>query len=262
MVWKGGETDLASLYEEKLPEYVERRTIDSYSAKRIALEVKEFKIPNLLSVLPKGFEYESIVEIGCATGELISTFPGARVRRRVGFDLSLGNINAAQMRFPSTAFHACDFRVSTEHFDMVILSDVLEHVPDDSKFLRDAASIGKLVLVNLPLEKCLASLFRNYGPEDASGHLRKYSFADGMKLFEEAGLAVLDHRRIWVMESSYELQRQQLNKAMLGSEFRGNASTRLAKQLIFRVCRGFVKVGRVVFSSNLFASAQMQTKKR
>jgi len=262
MVWKDGENDRASMYEEKLPEYVERRTIDSYSAKRIALEVKEFKIPNLLSVLPKGFEYESLVEIGCATGELIATFPGARVRRRVGFDLSQKNINAAQTRFPNTTFHAVDFRVSAEHFDIVILSDVLEHVPDDSKFLRDAATIGKLVLVNLPLEKCLTSLFRNYGPDDPSGHLRKYSLADGMRLFKEAGLVVLDYRRIWVMESSYELQRQQLNKGMLGSEFRGNPLTRLAKQLIFRCCRVFVNVGRVAFSSNLFASAQIETAKR
>jgi SAM-dependent methyltransferase len=262
MAIKKKEIDFSVLYDEKIAEYVQRRDPDSYSARRIALEVQEFKIPNLLTVLPKGFKYESVAEIGCATGELIATFPGASIKLRVGFDLSRMNIDAAKARFPGTTFRCDDFRSYSEHFDLIIVSDVLEHVPDDVQFLRDAAKLGRLVLVNLPLEKCLTSLFRNYGPEDLSGHLRKYSFADGMRLFEEAGLAVIEFQQVWVMESRYELQRQRLNKAMLGSEFRGNAPVRFVKQTIFNFCNAVKTVGRVTFPSNLFASAQMRTKKQ
>lgn len=250
------EIDFSALYDEKIAEYVQRRDPDSYSARRIALEVQEFKIPNLMSVLPKLFKYESVAEIGCATGELIATFPGASIKRRVGFDISQMNIDVAKARYPDTTFLSDDFRAFSEQFDIVILSDVLEHVPDDVQFLRDAAKLGRLILVNLPLEKCLTSLFRNYGPEDSSGHLRKYSFADGMRLFEESGLAVIETQQTWVMESRYELQRQQLNKDMLGSEFRGNAPVRFAKQVLFDFCNTVQPVGRVTFPSNLFASAQ------
>lgn len=262
MEMKKKEIDFSALYDEKIDEYVQRRDHDSYSARRIALEVQEFKIPNLLSVLPEGFEYESVAEIGCATGELIATFPGVSIKRRVGFDLSQMNIHAASARFPGTTFRTDDFRSFLEHFDIVILSDVLEHVPDDIQFLRDAANLGRLVLVNLPLEKSLDNLFRNYGPDDSSGHLRKYSLVDGMRLFDAAGLAVIDFQRTWVMESRYELLRQKLNKDMLGSEFRGSAPVRLAKKIAFQFCKTVRPVGRVTFCSNLFASAQKKTERQ
>ncbi len=256
---KKKEIDFSALYDEKIVEYVQRRDPDSYSARRIVLEVQEFKIPNLMSVIPIGFKYESIAEIGCATGELIATFPGANIKRRIGFDLSKKNIATAKARFPGTTFCSDDFRSFPEHFDIVILSDILEHVPDDAQFLRDAAKLGKLILVNLPLEKCLTNLCRNYGPEDSSGHLRKYSFVDGMKLFEEAGLAVLELQRTWVLESRYELQRQQLNKDMFGSEFTGSAPVRFAKRTVFNFCIAVQIVGRVIFPSNLFASAKIRS---
>lgn len=253
---KSDKIDYRALYDEKLPEYALRRDPDSYNARRIALEVREFKIPNLLSVLPTDFQFDSVAEIGCATGELIATFPGETIRRRVGFDLSKMNVEAARARFPGTAFTTVDFRSAAERFDIVILSDVLEHVPDDVQLLRDAASVARLVLVNLPLEKCLMSLFRNYGPDDSSGHLRSYSLGEGMGLFSAAGLKVLNTKRIWVMETSYERLRQQLNKELLGAEFNGVAAVRLFKRLVFELSTAVRPLGRVTFASNLFASAK------
>lgn len=47
---------------------------------------------------------------------------------------------------------------------MVIVSDVIEHVPDDAGFLRSAAGLGQIVLVNLPLEDNWLNDRRNYGP--------------------------------------------------------------------------------------------------
>jgi SAM-dependent methyltransferase len=251
--------DFGKLYDEGITEYVQRRNPDSYSARRIALEVQEFKIPNLLSVLPKDFEYDSVVEIGCATGELIANFPGARIERRMGFDLSPMNIDAAAARFPNTTFRVGDFRSFSEQFDIVILSDILEHVPDDIQVLMDAANLGNLLLINLPLEKCLTNLFRKYGPSDSSGHLRKYSLPDGMRLIREAGLIILDFQRKWVMESSYELQRQELNNQMLGMKFRGSPLVRLVKHSVLHFCKAFETAGRILFPSNLFASAKKQT---
>jgi SAM-dependent methyltransferase len=253
---KTKEIDFSKLYDEGITEYVQRRNPDSYSARRIALEVHEFKIPNLISVLPKDFEYDSVVEIGCATGELIANFPGARIKRRMGFDLSSMNIDAATARFPNTTFHVGDFRSFPEQFDIVILSDILEHVSDDLHFLKDAANLGGLLLINLPLEKCLTNLFRKYGPSDPSGHLRKYSFFDGMRLIEESGLDIIDFQRKWVMESIYELCRQQLNKEMFGVEFGGSTHVRLAKHSVLRFCKFFKTAGRLIFPSNLFISAK------
>ncbi len=250
-------TDFAALYDNK-EEYIFRRDIESYSAKRIALEIEHYKIPNLLEVLPKNFVYSSIAEIGCATGEIIGTFPGADIKHRVGFDISPLNIRVAQQRFPKVTFRAGDFRSSIEKFDLVILSDILEHIPDEVEFLRDAAQIAKVVLVNLPLEKCFMFLFRQYGPDDTSGHLRNYSLSDGLQLLENAGLSIINYRQKWSFESEYEPLRQKLNESMRGKKFSGGLLQRTIKAAIFQSLGVYFKgFGRKVFPSNLFVAARM-----
>ena len=246
--------DFRALYDGKIAEYIERRDPNSYSAQRIALEVREFKIPNLVSVLPPNFTYNTIAEVGCATGELIATFPGVDIRRRVGFDLSRLNIESARKRFPNTTFVTDPEQFYRDQYDLLILSDILEHVPDDTQMLREASKVAKILLINLPLEKCLTYLFRRYGPDDPSGHLRWYSLSDGLRLFASADLRVIAHTRVWVMETRYELMRQELNRQLLGAPFSGGRITRGGKRLFFTFCNSFQPVGRLVFPSNLFAS--------
>ena len=247
-------TQFDELYDTK-EEYILRRDPQSYNAKRIALEVDRFKIPHLLEVMPENLPCHSIAEIGCATGEIIGTFPGLQVQRRVGFDISPLNIRVAQDRFPSVEFRATDFRSTDEKFDLVILSDILEHVPDDLEFLKTAALMGTVVLINLPLEKNLLNIFRHYGPEDSSGHLRSYSFSQGMALIKDAGLTFLNHRRVWPYESECELMRQELNQRMLGARFSGGPLEQKLKKAIFESLLRFRPIGRTLYSSNLFIAA-------
>jgi hypothetical protein len=142
---------------------------------------------------------------------------------------------------------------------LVILSDILEHVPDDAQLLREAAKVAKVLLINLPLEKCLTYMFRQYGPDDPSGHLRWYSLSDGLRLVERADLRVVAHTRVWVMETRYELMRQDLNRQLLGAPFSGGWLTRGGKRLFFSFCNAFQPMGRVMFPSNLFASLAPRT---
>lgn len=237
-----------------MDEYVCRRDPASYETKRIELEVKYFKIPNLVEVLPKEFKYTSVAEIGCATGELIGTFPGSDIKRRVGFDISPLNILSARKKFSQVTFYNNDFRLSAEKFDLVILSDILEHVENDIEFLQAAGKMGKLVLVNLPIEKCLVNLFRNYGFDDPSGHLRSYSLEDGLQLFEKADLLTLKYAQKWSLESDYELLRQKLNEEVKGSRFSGDFWQQKIKASIFMLIYHFRSLERFIFSSNLFAS--------
>jgi SAM-dependent methyltransferase len=247
-------TDFRSLYDQK-EEYVLRRIPGSYNARRMELEAHHFKIPNLMKVLPDDYSYTSIVEIGCGTGEIIGTFPGDRVRRRVGFDISPLNIDCGRKRYPAVEFHDVDFRSCDEKFDLLILSDILEHVPDSVAFLRDAARIGKLLLINLPLEKCFLYHFRGYGPEDSSGHLTAYSMGDALRMFREAELQIMKWVREWTMGSRYERLRQELNQEMTGKKFSGSAFDQAWKRFVYFFSSNIKTVGRLVFPSNLFVSA-------
>jgi SAM-dependent methyltransferase len=251
--------DFSALYDEH-PEYVARRAAGSFEQAQIDIEVSLFKLPQLMRLLPQGLALNSVLEIGCATGELIDSVPVKAGGRKLGMDISAANVAAAQARFPDIEFRCGDFRDARgEHFDAVIMSDVLEHVPDDEAFLRDAAALGDTVLVNLPIEDNWLNRHRAYGPDDVSGHLRSYSLADGLALFARAGLQVTAFEQVWVHETSTEPARRALRLERLGAEYSGAWPQRVAKQAVFATATAVPSIGRRLFASNLFAAARKRS---
>ncbi|MBB6091601.1 SAM-dependent methyltransferase [Povalibacter uvarum] len=250
---------LRDLYDSN-PEYIARRDDSSHNARQIKLEVERFKVPGLVSVIPPDHRYSSVMEIGCATGDLLAAFPSAvsagGVRtRKVGFDISPLNVAAARARYPDIEFVAGSFTDSDLRSDVVILSDILEHVPDDVGFLRQAAAHGGLVLINLPLEKSWSNAFRDYGIEDASGHLRAYSLEDGLRLIDDAGLMLLRSARIWSHETAFDVERRRLRRQELGQEYSGATLVRTCKRMLHLTARAVALFGRRFYPSNLFVSA-------
>jgi len=247
--------DYERLYDEH-PEYAARRLDGSFEQQQVDIEVRDFKLPQLLALWP-GPPPGSVVEVGCATGELIAAWPVAPGGRRLGLDLSSRNIEAARRRFPDVEFSAVDFRVEPPrgHFDLVVLSDVLEHVEDDAGFLRDAARLGERVVVNLPLECNWLNARRKYGAGDVSGHLRRYTLEQGLGLFDRAGLQVEGWHRAWLHETAAEDERRRLRRRRLGRAFAGGAVGAAARAAIFAAARLVPPFGRRLFPSNLFVLA-------
>lgn len=254
--------DFAALYDDH-PEYVARRQGGSFEQAQIDIEVRLFKLPNLLGLLPDPQALSSVLEIGCATGELIAAMPVRAGGRKLGLDISAANIAVARERHPAVEFRCGDFRDDpAETFDAVILSDVLEHVPDDEAFLRDASALGRIVLLNLPLEDNWLNRNRRYGPDDVSGHLRKYSLADGLALVARAGLEVVAQRQVWVHETPAEAARRALRHDRLGAAFAGAWPARTLRRAVFAAATAVQPLGRRLFASNLFVAARAATRSR
>ena len=254
--------DFSALYDEH-PDYMARRQAGSFEQAQIDIEVRLFKLPQLLRLLPDGHALGSALEIGCATGELIAALPVRAGGRKVGMDISAANVAAAQARFPDVEFCCGDFRTaafataSAARFDVVVMSDVLEHVPDDDAFLRDAAALGDVVWVNLPLEDNWLNRNRAYGPDDASGHLRRYSLADGLALIDRAGLELITYTHVWVHETPTEPARRALRRERLGAAFAGRWPARTLRRAVFAVACRWSALGRRLFASNLFVCARL-----
>lgn len=250
-----------ALYDTKA-DYVNRRDSSSLEARQLLLEVQYFKIPNLLAVLPEGFIYQSVAEIGCGTGELIASFPACAASTsplvREGFDISPLNIEAAAKRYPNVKFTAEPMN-GGEPVDLLILSDILEHVPNDGEFLADAAAKARIVLLNIPLEDNWLNRNRRYGADDPSGHLRRYSIEDAMSLISGSGLTVLFWRRVWSHESPFESRRLALRKSLLGAASSGSLPVRLAKAATRSTARTLPSIGHWLFPSNLFVSASVRS---
>jgi SAM-dependent methyltransferase len=249
------QTDYAALYDGH-PEYEARRQSDSFERMWVDTVVRYFKLPYLLN-LAGDWRPRTVLEIGCATGELIARFPVLDGGCRTGVDISECNIEIARQRFPQVSFVAGDFRhLNLEQADALILSDVLEHVPDDTAFLEDAGHLGRRVLINLPLECNWLNRGRPYGPQDASGHLRAYTLEQGLALIERAGLRIERWQRIWFHETLAESHSRALRRQYMGQAYAGGALGRELRRAAYVLARMARPVGRRLFPSNLFAVAE------
>jgi SAM-dependent methyltransferase len=160
-----------------------------------------WKAENLVSLIPEDHKFRTILEVGCALGILLDNIAGRLgIQDYTGIDISGKNIETARSLFPVGKFYqgtleevinSNPLEVSPLKFDLVILSDVIEHIPDDTGFLKAVKNISDHVLVNLPLEKSFKNRNRKYGENDPSGHLRWYDRAMAGKLFEEAGFTIV-----------------------------------------------------------------------
>jgi SAM-dependent methyltransferase len=124
-------------------------------------------------VLPPNRETR-IIDIGCGTGANIASL--ADSYRCFGMDTSAEGIALARQRFPHVSF-LCgqapeDFGPEQQSAQMFLLTDVLEHVPDDFLFfskLWQALMPGSYMLLTVPADESL------WSEHDVSfGHYRRY----------------------------------------------------------------------------------------
>ncbi|MFQ5678307.1 MAG: class I SAM-dependent methyltransferase [Gemmatimonadota bacterium] len=117
----------------------------------------------------------TVVDVGCGTGANVAAFSDEYVA--VGVDPSAQAVARARARFPDVRFLAGDARrVARRELAeaaAVLLTDVLEHVPEDGELLGgilEAMSAGSVLLVTVPAHPEL------WSQHDLSfGHLRRYT---------------------------------------------------------------------------------------
>jgi SAM-dependent methyltransferase len=96
---------------------------------------------------------DSVLEVGCAYGH-VSSAVAEKAEHVVAIDIRPEAIEEAKGQFnrENLVFACSDFLSFPEEdkFDVVILSNVLEHIEERIPFLRKASRIGKILLVRVP----------------------------------------------------------------------------------------------------------------
>jgi SAM-dependent methyltransferase len=161
--------------------------------------IVRWKADQLQKLVPQGISFNNILEIGCALGILLNDLAGRlSINNRYGIDISGNNISMAKKLYPESHFYQGtieDYLAGNpdmKKFDVVLLSDIIEHVEDDLKFLESVRAITSYAIINLPLEKCFRNRNRVYGENDPSGHLRWYDRQMGETLIEKAGFVIVN----------------------------------------------------------------------
>jgi SAM-dependent methyltransferase len=133
----------------------------------------------------------TVVEIGCGDGAVLAEM-AARGWVVDGFELSENAAKAARNRRVARKVETFDGEhvpAQTDEYDLAVLSHVLEHVPDPLPLLKEAARVGRHVLVEVPLEdnRSARRPAKRRLSEEA-GHLHAFKRADILRLLKEAGL--------------------------------------------------------------------------
>jgi 2-polyprenyl-3-methyl-5-hydroxy-6-metoxy-1,4-benzoquinol methylase len=134
----------------------------------------------------------SVLDIGCGDGYILHLLSTQITSTNLhGLDINLSPQDIATFSTPAVTLHSTSDTLS-QKFDIIILMDVLEHVPQDTDFLhkiiRDHAHEKTTFLITVPAYQ---SLF--CGHDTFLKHYRRYNPKTLLKTLRDAGLTVKEH---------------------------------------------------------------------
>lgn len=132
-------------------------------------------------------DFNSIAEVGCGKGEklkkIVSKFS---IREFAGVDISDKALLAAKRDLPLGSFHNIDIEKTSlkEKYDLVLCTNVVEHLSDDSAALANIRKMTNKWAI-------ISSIQGTMRPYEATiGHLRNYKKGELREKCERAGFSV------------------------------------------------------------------------
>ena len=141
------------------------------------------------------YSHRSVLEIGAGEGSLLKQLSDRKFATDL-FALEISSSGVEAIRAKGIeGLRECQlfdgYRVpyETGQFDLVVLSHVIEHVEHPRQLLAEAARVGKLLFIEVPLEDTLR-MPGDYVP-DKVGHINFYSPKTIRRLLQTSNLEVL-----------------------------------------------------------------------
>ena len=140
-------------------------------------------VVNLISEL----KFASVLDVGCGNGEMLNAVAQDHEAALVGVDISGPGIEQNRKRFPAARFHRLDIGKEKleEQFDLVICSEVIEHIDDYVQALKNLRAMSReYLVVTVPTGKV-------FPIDRAVGHVRHFQPDRLKQALEKTGFAVV-----------------------------------------------------------------------
>lgn len=145
---------------------------------------------------------DRVLDIGCGNGSLAQDV-ARHAQRVLGVDIDPNNIEKAKRTHPAANL---EYRIadatkdlSNETFDVIIMSNVLEHIEHRVEFLRSIRPLAKKFLFRVPMiDREWVTLYKKELGLDwrlDTTHFTEYTFAQFKSEFEQAGYHI-DHHSV------------------------------------------------------------------
>jgi len=149
---------------------------------------------------------ESIFEIGCGSGRILSYFRKKYdIPTAYGSDISEKAVSFAMGHHRDCEFFVCNIDKENLPFkdseiDIVILCDIVEHVRDYDHLLREAIRVGKHVVIKVPLERTWLEYAKTLCGRDTSinkrhneGHIQSFTLGHFKRYFQRLEKEIVLH---------------------------------------------------------------------
>lgn len=153
-----------------------------------------WKASQILDALD-GWRPATVCEVGCGAGGILAALrdrmPGTRL---VGYEIAP---DALALAAPSACdrleFRLQDAATDTETYDLMLIMDVIEHVPDPIGFLVALRSRARRVLLHIPLDLSAQSVLRPgklLDKRSRVGHIHYFTPETAVATVRDAGYRV------------------------------------------------------------------------
>ncbi len=148
-----------------------------------------FRKYNILRRIKK-LNIETFADIGCGAGELTCTL-GKKGYSGLGIDFSKDALNTANHLRDSYGLNdSISFKLGgieqLKKYDAIICCEVLEHIEDDEKFLKELLSHGDYFILSVPARMKYMDKF-----DEFAGHYRRYEKKDLIDMLERNSLEII-----------------------------------------------------------------------
>jgi SAM-dependent methyltransferase len=165
---------------------------------------------------------ETVCEVGCGAGEILNQLyqllPSHT--RFTGFEISPQAFEMCREREKDRlVFRNEDILATTENYDLLMVIDVFEHIPDYMGFLRAIKERAKYKIFHIPLELTVRSLF--FGDalpasRRTMGHLHYFDRSTALATLEDCGYSILgDFYTFWQGELPHRFPKSRVERLIM-----------------------------------------------
>src|ERR1700744_6457359 len=122
-----------------------------------------WKCDRIEELLPQTPRLESVCEVGCGAGEILRQLHARppSIGRMAGYEIAEAPYEMALQRATERlSFTLGDAAQDPETFDLMLIMDVIEHVPDPIGFLAGLRFKARTTFVHIPLDLSAQSVLR------------------------------------------------------------------------------------------------------
>lgn len=162
-------------------------------------EDSEWKAKQVLKMLDKNhIAPKSIVDVGCGAGGVLSSLhevlPDVEYS---GFEIAPDASRFwAKHDSKNITFSVCDFlQEKMDNFDVLLLLDVFEHIPNPFDFLTQLQDRADYYVFHIPLDLNAISVTREHPllyVREKVGHIHYYTKGLALALLDECGYQIVD----------------------------------------------------------------------